>query len=418
MSVQLTTLGNGLRVATDHMPGLETAAVGVWVSTGARNERADNNGISHMLEHMAFKGTERRNALQIAEEIEAVGGHLNAYTSREQTAYYARVLKDDAALAIDILSDILQHSTFAEEELARERTVVIQEIGQTNDTPDDLIFDRFQEAAFPDQPIGRSILGTTDLVSGFARETLSTYMSRHYHGPNMIVAATGNVAHEAIVELAGKKFDQITDQPAAALEKAHYRGGEARETRDLEQVHYLLGFEGLPFDDDDFYAAQVLATVLGGGMSSRLFQEVREKRGLAYSVFAFSSSYVDSGIFGLYAGTGEADVTELVPVLCDEIQRAGQDIDDAETARARAQHKASIMMGLEAAGARAEQLGRQLHVYGRPISPAELVSEIDGVDAAALRRVAGRLTRSAPVIAAIGPLGKLESYQATMSRLG
>lgn len=418
MSVEVSTLSNGLRVATDHMPGLETAAVGVWVSAGARNETADNNGISHMLEHMAFKGTERRSALQIAEEIEAVGGHLNAYTSREQTAYYARTLKDDVPLALDILGDILQHSTFAEDELARERTVVIQEIGQTNDTPDDLIFDKFQEAAFPDQPIGRSILGTTELVSGFARETLSSYMSRHYHGPSMIVVATGNVDHDAVVGLAEDKFGEIADKPVSALEKAVYQGGEVREKRDLEQVHYLLGFEGLPFDDPDFYAAQVLATVMGGGMSSRLFQEVREKRGLAYSVFAFSSSYVDSGIFGVYAGTGEGDMPELVPVLCEEIQRAGHDIDDSETARARAQHKASILMGLEAAGSRAEQLGRQLHVYGRHVTPAELVEEIDRVDAAALRRVATRLTRSAPVIAAIGPLGKLESYQATTNRLG
>jgi len=418
MGVKLTTLDNGLRIATDYMPGLETAAIGVWVSTGARNETADNNGISHMLEHMAFKGTERRNAMQIAEEIEAVGGHLNAYTSREQTAYYARVLKDDVALGLDILSDILQYSTFDEDELARERTVVIQEIGQTNDTPDDLIFDKFQEAAYPDQPIGRSILGTTELVSGFARETLSSYMTRQYHGPGMIVAATGNVDHDTIVELAREKFTRIDTHPVAELEKAVYQGGEARENRDLEQVHYLLGFEGLPFDDPDFYAAQVLATVMGGGMSSRLFQEVREKRGLAYSVFAFSSSYVDSGIFGVYAGTGEGDVTELVPVLCDELQRGGHDIDETETARARAQHKASIMMGLEAAGSRAEQLGRQLHVYGRPISPAELVSEIDKVDAAAVRRVAGRVLQSAPVIAAIGPLGKLETYQATADRLG
>jgi len=418
MSVQVTELKSGLKVATDVMPGLETAAIGVWVSTGARNETADNNGISHMLEHMAFKGTEKRNALQIAEEIEAVGGHLNAYTSREQTAYYARTLKDDVPLAIDILSDILQYSTFAEDELARERDVVIQEIGQTNDTPDDLIFDKFQEAAFPNQPIGRSILGTTDLVGGFARETLSSYMSNQYHGPGMTLAAAGNVDHEAIVALAEGAFTNIGDNSMATPEKAVYRGSEAREERSLEQVHYLLGFEGLPFDDPDFYAAQILATVLGGGMSSRLFQEVREKRGLAYSVFAFSSSYVDSGIFGVYAGTGEGDVPELVPVLCDEIKRVGIDVDDDEIARARAQHKAGMMMGLEAAGARAEQLGRQMYVYGRHVSPAELVAEIDRVDAETVRRVANRLTRSSPVVAAIGPLGQLESYQTTQGRLG
>ena len=231
------------------------------------------------------------------------------------------------------------------------------------------------------------------------------------------VVATGNVVHDDIVELTQEKFSQITDGANAAPEKAVYRGGEAREMRELEQVHYLLGFEGLAYDDPDFYAAQVLATVMGGGMSSRLFQEVRERRGLAYSIFAFSSSYIDSGVFGIYAGTGENDVSELVPVLCEEIQRAGLDIDEVETARARAQHKASIMMGLEAAGARAEQLGRQMHVYGRHLPPAELVAEIDRVDAEAVRRVANRLRKSAPVVAAIGPLGKLESYQTTAGRL-
>jgi predicted Zn-dependent peptidase len=416
MTVQITTLENGLRVATDQMADLETAAVGVWVGVGARDEDASVNGISHMLEHMAFKGTERRNALQIAEEIEAVGGHLNAYTSREQTAYFARILKDDVPLAVDILADILQHSTFAPEELERERTVIIQEIGQSKDTPDDLVFEYFQEAAYPDQPLGRSILGTEELVSGFARETLQGHMGSHYRGPGMVLAAAGGVDHDALVDLASQVFDKLPDQRSNQGGKARYHGGEYYENRALEQVHYLMGFEGLSYDDDDFYAAQILATVLGGGMSSRLFQEVREKRGLAYSVFAFSSSYVDSGNFGIYAGTGENDVDELVPVLCDEVSRAALDISEEETARARAQHKAGIMMGLEAAGARTEHMGRQLHVFGRIIPPAELVAEIDKVDAAALRRVAGRIAKTPLTVAALGPINKLEARQSTANR--
>jgi predicted Zn-dependent peptidase len=416
MAVQITTLENGLRVATDPMTDLETAAVGVWVDVGARDEDASVNGISHVLEHMAFKGTERRNALQIAEEIEAVGGQLNAYTSREQTAYFARILKNDLPLAVDILADILQNSTFAAEELERERTVIIQEIGQTKDTPDDLVFEHFQEAAYPDQPLGRSILGTEELVSGFARTTLQDYMGTHYRGPGMVLAAAGGVDHEQLVDLATNAFDKLPSDRGSAVTKASYQGGMRYEERPLEQVHYLMGFEGLAYDDDDFYAAQILSTVLGGGMSSRLFQEVRERRGLAYSVFAFSSSYVDSGNFGIYAGTAQDDVKELVPVLCDEINRATKDINDQETDRARAQHKAGIMMGLEAAGARAEHMGRQLHVFGRIITPSELVEEIDKVDAAALRRVASRIIKTPLTVAALGPINKLEAQDHTAAR--
>ncbi len=417
MSVRITTLDNGLRVATDPMSDLETAALGVWVDTGARNEDLAVNGVSHMLEHMAFKGTKRRSALQIAEEIEAVGGQLNAYTSREQTAYFARMLKGDLPLALDILADILQHSVFDNDELARERAVVIQEIGQTNDTPDDLVFDLFQHAAYPDQPLGRSILGTAERVDGFDRETLISYMADHYGGPNMVLAAAGSVDHDDIVGLAGQAFAGLPAGGITGPAAARYVGGESLLQKPLEQVHYLMGFDGLPFNDDDFYAAQVLATVLGGGMSSRLFQEVREKRGLAYSVFAFSASYVDGGVFGLYAATGANDLTELVPVLCDEVLRAGRDVNDAETARARAQHKASIMMGLEAAGARTEHLGRQMLIYGRSITPQELVEKIDAVDAAAVRRVAEHLVKSLPTVAAIGPLDGLESFSTTCGRL-
>ena len=416
MSVRVTTLENGLRVATDPMAELETAALGVWVDTGAGNEDLAVNGVSHMLEHMAFKGTKRRNALQIAEEIEAVGGQLNAYTSREQTAYFARMLKGDLPLALDILADILQNSIFDNDELARERDVVIQEIGQTNDTPDDLVFDLFQHAAYPDQPLGRSILGTVERVGGFDRETLMAYMADHYGGPNMVLAAAGGVDHDEIVGMAKEAFEILPALKNAGPAIACYEGGESLLQKPLEQVHYLMGFDGLSFGDDDFYAAQVLATVLGGGMSSRLFQEVREKRGLAYSVFAFSASYVDGGVFGVYAATGPNDLSELVPVLSDEVIRAGLDVNDTETARARAQHKASIMMGLEAAGARTEHLGRQMLIYGRSITPHELVEKIDAVDAEAVRRVAGRLIKSTPTVAAIGPLDGLESYSTTKGR--
>ena len=263
--VRVTTLTSGLRVASADMPGLETAAVGVWVNTGARNETLELNGVSHLLEHMAFKGTRRRNALAIAEEIESVGGHLNAYTSREQTAYIARVLKGDVPLAIDLLADILQHTTMPENELVREREVVIQEIAQVHDTPDDMVFDQFQETAFPDQPIGRSILGTVDSVGGFSRQSLMGYMGSQYSAENMVVVAAGRVDHDDFVEHVGNAFDSLPPATPRTVEPAVYRGGDQRSERDLEQVHLVVGFNGVPFGDSAFFAEQRSRTGRGCG---------------------------------------------------------------------------------------------------------------------------------------------------------
>ncbi len=417
MTVRITVLGNGLTVASDAMPELETAAVGVWIDAGARHETAEVNGVAHMLEHMAFKGTERRTAREIAEQIEAVGGHLNAHTSREHTAYYARVLKGDVGLAVDILADILQHPTFDADELEREREVVVQEINQARDTPDDIVFDHFQEAAFADQPMGRPILGTPELVKGFGRDTLADYMARHYRAPRMVLAAAGRVDHGALVELAENTLGEFSPDKPRAKVAASYVGGERRERRELEQAHLALGFAGVAFGDPDYYAAQVLSAVLGGGMSSRLFQEVREKRGLAYSVFSFSASYADGGLFGIYAATTENRIAELVPVICEEARKMTAEVNDEETARARAQLKAGLMMAMESSPARCEQLGRQIQIYGRPIPPEEIIARIDAVDAAAVRKLAARILSSSPLaLAALGPIGRLEDYQGIAAR--
>ncbi len=417
MSAEVTVLDGGLTIATDAMPDLETASVGIWVGAGARHETVEENGISHMLEHMAFKGTERRSARDIAEQIEAVGGHLNAHTSREHTAYYARVLKENLPLAVEILGDILQHSVFDEEELGREREVVVQEIHQVNDTPDDVVFDHLQEVAFPEQPLGRSILGTSERVSAFDRAALIRYQEHHYRPSNMVLAAAGQVDHGALAELAAGIFAELPDGGAPAQDQARYRGGDRRESRDLEQVQLTLGFPGVAYRDPDFYPAQVLATVLGGGMSSRLFQEVREKRGLAYSVFAFSSSYVDGGLFGIYAGTGSHQLAELVPVIGGQVEAVAAGADENEVARARAQLKASLMMSLESSSARCEQLARQLQIYGRPVPPAEVAAEIDRVDAGAVRAVARRIATSQGLsVAAIGPVAALESHSRIAAR--
>ena len=408
MSVRITTLPSGLRVVTDHIPHVESAAVGVWVDVGARHEAAEVNGVAHMLEHMAFKGTAKRDARRIAEEIEAVGGSLNAYTSRENTAYYARVLKADVPLAVDILSDILQHSTFDETELDRERAVIIQEIGQSFDTPEDLIFDQFQEVLYPDQPLGRPILGTEELIKSIPRADIASYMKRNYMASGMVLAAAGNVDHAALVAQAESAFAEIGTGVPPTAAPARYAGGERFENRDLEQVHFTLGFDGVPYGDPDYYAASVFSYLLGGGMSSRLFQEIREKRGLVYSIYSFTSPYRDGGNFGVYAGTGEKEVDELVPVLSDELNKVASKITAEELARTKAQMKAGMLMSLESTSSRCERLAQNMLIHGRVHSYQEIIDKIDAVDEAAVGRVAQRMMRSKPTVAALGPVGRLE----------
>lgn len=418
MTIEQATLAGGMRFVTDRMESVETVSLGVWVNAGARNETADINGVSHLLEHMAFKGTARRSALDIAVEIENVGGHLNAYTSRESTVYYATVLKENADLALDIVSDILMNSTFADDELARERAVVLQEIGQANDTPDDIIFDTFQETAYPDQPLGRAILGTTDIVSRMPRETLKGYIDAQYGSDRMILSAAGNLDHDMLAGLAESAFAGVSPSRADVLLPGVYTGGDNREIRDLEQAHLVMGFEGVGYDDDDYYPLAVLSTALGGGMSSRLFQEVREKRGLVYSIYTFSSAYQDGGLFGLYAGTGEDEVAELVTVVCDELRRVASDpMADDEITRSRAQIKAGVLMSLESTSSRAERVARHLQVYDRIIPVEEIARRIDAVTAEDVRRVAERLLSSAPTLTSLGPVGGLQDYETVKTRL-
>ena len=416
--VVVDTLDNGLRVASQHMPGLETVAVGVWVDSGARGEPAALNGISHLLEHMAFKGTRRRDAFAIAAEIEAVGGHLNAYTSREHTAYYARTLADDLPLAVDLLGDILLESTFAEDELAREKDVIVQEIGQARDTPDDIVFDHFQEAAYPDQPIGRSVLGSPERVSALGAGKLRDWLKSRYTAPRMVLSAAGAVDHERLCDLARASFAGLPAGPAPQAPAARYGGGERRIDRDLEQLHLVLGCEGVSYDDEAFPALQVLSTLLGGGMSSRLFQEAREKRGLAYAIYSFASSYVDGGLFGVYAGCAPGDAAALLDVALREIAGVREGAGADEIARAQAQLRAGILMSMESAFSRCERAARQLLIHGRLRSVAETVARIEAVDEAAVRACAARtLAGSRPTLAAIGPVADTPGYDAVAAGL-
>ena len=416
---ETTTLANGLTIVTDTMTSVETVSLGVWVGVGTRNEAADVNGCAHLLEHMVFKGTKRRSAQAIAEEIEAVGGHLNAYTSRENTAYYAKVLKEDTGLALDIVGDLLLNPELDREELERERGVVLQEIGQANDTPDDLVFDLFQEAAYPDQGLGRPILGRPENVRVLGRERLHSYRETNYAADRMVLAASGRIDHPSLLGQAEALFGSLASGQAAVPEPARYAGGETRQDRPLEQVHLVLGAAGLSYHDDDFFALSVLSTLLGGGMSSRLFQEVREKRGLVYSIYSFSSAYADGGLFGVYAGTGEDQVAELIPVLCGTLTDvAGGTLTPEEVVRARAQLRASVLMSLESTASRAEQAAQQMLIYGRPLTTAEMIDRVEAVDRTAVERVAQRLLAHRPSLAAVGPLSRLEPFERICRRLG
>ncbi|PCI38313.1 MAG: peptidase M16 [Rhodospirillaceae bacterium] len=418
-TVRITELDNGLRVISDEMKQVETASAGIWIEAGSRHETAKMNGVSHMLEHMAFKGTRRRSAQAIAEEVENVGGHLNAYTSRENTAYFAKILKEDLGLAIDVVADLVQNAVLDAEELERERGVILQEIHQAQDTPDDVIFDLFQDACFPDQALGRPVLGPAKGIEDMARTDIIDYMNNRYLPQSMVLSAAGNLEHDKLVDMAQQHFSvpNKSKDKAAGFSVGAYKGGEVRESRDIEQVHLMLGFEGLTYNDDDFYAASVMSMILGGGMSSRLFQEVREKRGLVYSVYSFVSSYADTGMFGIYAGTGEKDTAELIPVVCDEIGKICTHITEQELLRAKTQMKASVLMSLESTSSRAEQLARQLMVFGREIPTSETVERIEAINSTSILRVAKRIFASTPTLAALGPIKNVEDYDAVKKRL-
>ena len=418
MSVEVSRLPTGLTVVTDKMPHLETTSLGIWIASGSRHEAPEEHGISHFLEHMAFKGTGRRSARQIAEEIEAVGGDLNAATGIETTAYYARVLRADVPLALDVLSDILSEPTFDPDELTREKNVIIQEIGATDDTPDDLIFELLQATAFPDQAIGRSIMGTRATVKNFDRKRLRNHLVTHYRAPNMVIAAAGALEHDAVVDEISRKFAAFAGPPIQRPEPARFAGGTRIEKSDLEQVHVTLGLEGVPQTDPSIHSLQVFSIALGGGMSSRLFQEVRELRGLCYSIYAFHSPYHDTGLFALYAGTDPADVEELMRVAVGEIVIAAETMTEVEVARAKTQMKAGLLMALESSATRAEQVARQMITYDRPMTAEEIVAKIEAVTVESVRE-AGRalVRRGRPAVAVLGPGTGLESAAAIAESL-
>lgn len=407
MSITVSTLPNGLRVITDRMEHVETVSLGVWVGAGTRHESASMNGVSHLLEHMAFKGTKRRNPAEIAIAIEDVGGIMNAYTSREQTAYYAKLLADDAPLGLDVISDILCNSTFPADELERERQVILQEIGQAADVPEDVVFDAFQAEAFPYQALGRTVLGDPNVVRNINRDEMIGYMRDRYLPGQMIVAAAGKIDHDAFAKSVEQQFGGWAAGALDETEPAAYRGGDARIERDDVQAHMVLGFPALSYLHDDFYVLQVLSTLFGGGMSSRLFQEIREKRGLVYSIYSFVSGMRDCGIFGIYAGSGPETADEVCERVARQCAGIAASITGDEVARARTQLKAQIMMARESTGHRAEQAASHLLAFGRRKTVEEVIAKIDAVDPAAVARMAEQVFSARPTFAAAGAVETL-----------
>ncbi|MCI2394510.1 pitrilysin family protein [Aliiroseovarius sediminis] len=417
MNVKLDRLPNGVRVVTEAMPGLESASIGVWVTAGGRHETPAQNGIAHFLEHMAFKGTKKRSALEIAEAIEDVGGYINAYTSREVTAYYVRVLKDDVALALDVISDIVLNPVFDENEIEVERGVILQEIGQALDTPDDVVFDWLQEVAFPDQPMGRTILGPAERVQSFGRADLSSFVDQHYGPDQLILSAAGAVDHDQILRLAEAAFGHLTPAKPRVIDGARWASGARIEQRPgLEQVHFTLGLPAPSYRDDAFYAAQLYSSALGGGMSSRLFQEVREKRGLCYSIFSQLGAYDDTGMMTIYAGTSGEDIADLSTLCIDEMKRAASDMSDRELERARVQMKAGLLMGLESPSSRAERMARLVAIWNRVPPVSETVEKIDAVTLDELRDFGTGLIAGDIAMAVYGPAEKALSLEALNDR--
>lgn len=416
-TTQVTTLDNGLTIATDHLESVKTVTVGLWNRAGSRYEVAGNNGVAHFLEHMVFKGTKTRDALAIAKEIENVGGYLNAYTSNEITAYYARVMKDDAPLGLEIVSDLLLNPTFPLEELEKERGVIIQEIGMYMDDPQSLVGLNAQRTAYGDHPLGWSILGPESNIATMSRETMTDFLHHHYAPNAMVLCASGAIEHDRIVDQAHKIFGHLPRKETHAAEAASYYGGDHRLAKELEQTNLILGFEGVDYFKDDFFTMSVLGVILGDGMSSRLFQEIREKRGLVYSISTFIDAYSDNGLFGVHAGTGPDSIAELMPVLCDSLITAAGTFQSEEINRAKAQFRAQNVMALESTFRRAEKLAHNIIKMGRVVPLDETLAKIDAVDAGKLDVLARKIFAGKPTFATVGPLGKVESFDQIEKRL-
>ena len=415
--IRLTTLENGLRIISHHMSSVESVSFAVYNKVGSRDESEDINGTAHFLEHMAFKGTTTRSATEIVETIDRVGGSINAATGKDITKYTVDLLAEDLNIGVDIITDILQNSTFKTKEFEKERSVILEEISMNNDNPSRMIVNQWFKTSFPKQSVGRLTIGTKEIIKSIERNEIIDFMHNYYHPEKMIFTAAGKVNHDEFVDMINKSISNLSDGKLHKRSKASYKGGEYREEKKLEQVHLLLGFEGIDYHHDDYYSLLVFSSLLGGGMSSRLFQEIREKRGLVYGISSFSSAYTDTGMFGIYCGTGENQIQELMPVLCNELNTSPSSISDKEISRGKAQLKASLMMGRESAFRRCESAARQLLVFNKVIDPSETLEKINAVSKESVEKIAKQIVSGPMTISSIGPIKNLEKLEQIQARL-
>lgn len=417
MTFQCTKLNNGFHILTYAMPGAQSVAMNLIARVGSRYESESENGISHFLEHMAFKGTKSRSAKKIAEEFDSIGGHFNAYTSREQTVYYAKVLPENTGIALDIIADIVQNSIFDPEDISKEFNVICQEIAQTLDSPDDLAYEKLTEVAFENQAIGRSILGTKETIMKFTSGDFHSYIKKHYHADNMFLSVAGKVDHEKIVAMATNLFS-FTSSDSVMIPQAKYTSGVSLISKKLEQSNIIIGFESPSYTEiAKFYHAQILSLVLGGGISSRLFQNIREDLGLAYSVGAFNSSYYDTGLFSLYAGTSHENLAKTSESLVDEILKICDNVSGEELDRAKAQVRASVIMAEEKSSYKSEEIGRNYAIFGKYEGFDILMHHINSTTEQDVVSIARRIFSSKPSLSVVGMDASSVDYDKIIERL-
>ncbi len=400
--MQLTTLANGLRVASRAMPGFETVAVGLYADAGSRHEPAALNGIAHLFEHMVFKGAGGRSARAISEAIEDVGGDLNAATDREGTSFSATLLAEHLPLGIELLSDLVLRPHLDAGDLAREQEVVLQELAEAESTPSDIIFDELWTAAFPDQPLGRPVLGSEDTVRAIGTDDLEAWRASHIRGGGLILVAAGKVDHRQLVDLAEQRFGGLPDGGAVAMEAARFAGGRRALKPRADQAHLTFAYPGVPLLDPGYYPLRLFADIVGSGASSRLFQAVREERGLAYSVWASVQPYQDCGLFYAYAATARRQAGAATGLIADVLAAAANDASPRELDRAKAQAKAGLLMSLESSWGQANYVARMLSAHGALIEPAEVVAAIEAVSLDEVRAAGGRMLSHPRASATIG----------------
>ena len=375
--IKSTKLNNGMTVISDSIDSIETISLGIFVSVGSVNEEDNQKGLSHFLEHMVFKGTTTRNALQISSEIESVGGIMNAFTGQEMTGFHVKILKEHLPLAIDIISDMLQNPTFDPIEFDRERKVVIQEIKMVNDSPDDYISDLFQSTCFTNERLGSPILGFEEGILSYTPDDIRNYMNTNYSIDKMVLVASGNVKHDELVDLANKFIVKLKQFRTKQVKKQNYTGGYLYKERDLEQIHIMIGYEGYSYNDDNKYKLMLLSSILGSGSSSRLFQEVREKRGLVYTVYSTTSSFRDTGTFGVYAACEPSKTGEVISIVKEELNKIQSNLSIEELNKAKMQLKSSILMGLEQNSNRMEKIASQYLLEGKINEVDETINSIN-----------------------------------------